>query len=290
MGSTGKSATTVTVPESQQQPKVKRQMQELESMLRALDGYDERFKDGIRKAEDWYSDEFPELDGYTYILFQDGKSVASVHNGSILGLTREYFNKDSDAWEKFEQMTEENDRSGWWTADTFSHERAHRLDKTLTEYMYSKRPTKDVTRTVYQDYDVNYYNKKYGLDVKKGEPFVVKTPNNREAFLTIGKNSYSTGEVADAAKGGSARISNVIVDEAVLEIQKNWRQMGFSKQPTKTDLVKGLSGYAGKHPRDKQETFAEAMSDYFAHGTSAKPFSQAIYTITKRAYDDLSRR
>lgn len=280
MGSTGKSQAVDTTE----------LMREFEDKISAFDNYDSRFKDDIRNAEKFFMDNFPEIQGYVGNILLD-ESLATnepLAIAAVNGVGQLLFNHKWLDYDKLKQRLSEMDvnyLAEQTVEGIFSHERNHVLDLNFMGYIRSKAPDGiGVKRVVKDEEQAERMSKRLGRELKVGDEFEIPRIDSTKPYINFDGKKYSYNDFNDFTS-----ISKRIVETAVKRVTNNWEKFGYNRQPTKTELVQRLSGYAS-YAKDDAETFAEAMNQYIHRGTIASPLAQEVYKLTKDLYNQMSKR
>lgn len=252
-------------------------------------------KDIMRVAQDMHS-EYPEVDEISAI-FTGSKSemglIVAQANGSLHTLQiREDIVND---YELTQNLCRDLCQVGYLAGDgtfansTLAHEFAHNLDQSMFRVaMYHAPQTADKPIQIKNEGWAYIYSKSLGREIKVGDTIDdIPTADFDKPFFTLDGKSYSLHSMDDTA------LSDVVVPVAIENILKNWKELGYPKQPTEAQLVKQLSGYVDKWytPSDKHykaEIFAESYSNYKSYGVHGNPLAQEVMRLTNQAYASIT--
>lgn len=264
-------------------------------------GFDERYNDDIINSADKLRKYFPDIRQISTIVpnsSMDYKTVAGMSPGlGILEVNTKYIND----YDRLVNDCRRSHNTHYHPADEtvehqiFDHEFAHLADGALYSYLVNKTPDTTEEETLPNDIKAEAWRKKYsralGREVQLGETFQVPANDYETKFIEFDGNKYSMNDFMNA--GDKSEVSNVIVPLAFQNIQKNWKEIGFERQPEEDDLLDMLGGYAtwSKYNDNNYiaECFAEAYAEYQSYGMDSSVPTLEIMRLTFALYDSVSK-
>ena len=264
--------------------------------IKILGDFDPKLSADITKVAQRMHDEFPEAEEISTIVVKDksemGTTVAQT-NGSLHIL--EMREDIVDNYALTQTLCRDLCQAGYLAGDgtfvnsTLSHEFAHNLDHSLFRVALSHSPVKNDKPVEVTNAGWAYiYSKALGREVKVGDVLTdIPAVDFESKFFKLDGVLYN----CDAMSEG--KFSDLVVPIAINNILSNWKELGYAKQPTESQLVEQLSGYVDRwySPSDSHytsEIFAESYSNYKSYGVNGNPLAQEVMRLTNQAYSAIT--
>jgi len=262
-------------------------------------GFDKRYNEDIIKSADAVQSYFPGIREVRVVIPSDDmdRNVVAAMNPAIgiLSINSRYINNYNELVNSCERMS--NRRYHPTDASVqhqiIDHEMAHLADGALYNYLMDKAPDTYEEMTMPEKASEKVlagYSRAMGREVKAGETLKIPSNDYDAKFLEIDGVKYSLNDF----DGNQSMISNLIVPLAFKNIQANWKEIGFEKQPDEDDLLDMLGGYAtwSKYNDNNYlaECFAEAYAEYQSYGMDSSVPTLEIMRLTFALYNSASKK
>lgn len=265
----------------------------VKSLISALSNYDPRFGQDVIKAGEKFHREFPEFPEITRVYVTPVEGVASMNGLGMLNLNPKYLNRGYDY-----ETSDIESKDEWLAGDptyeksVVSHELGHNLDIQFSRFLSERTPETYNPQTIVTDAMADALSTVTGKKVNLNDTFSFPTSDTKATVFTIDGTDYSYSSFLGTDNG---RFSDIFVPLAIKNIQRDWKQLGFARQPTESELLGSLSGYAywSKYNQSDvylTEVFAECYADHASHGKNANILSREVMRLTKSAYSQLVKR
>ena len=259
-------------------------------VMKNMGNYDPRFGTAIKSAAKQIHNEFPEVKEINYISPKQGLGlvVASMNGLGMLELNQKYLNN----WDSTDAHLKAMLSNGYLAGDgtyehsIVSHELGHNLDIQFANFIMNHAPVEYESLVIKNDKWAEAYSDALGRTVAVGETVNdIPGVNSDIEFFKLDGKSYSYGDFA------GKKLSDIVVPEAIKNIQSNWKKFGYMVKPTEEQLVGHLSGYAASygsgHKDYNTEVFAEAYASHASYGKGADILAQEVMRLTKQMYNSV---
>lgn len=249
-------------------------------------GVDEKHTEQIINAINKIHDKFPEVrEPYGITVTNTSASeVASMNGIGLLNINRDKLQKLQNG--EYDYLFNNYLAGNNFENGLIGHELAHNLDMQFGSYVMSKAPNgnKEEVMNARNEKWANVLSEATGRKVNVGEDVKFPTCDSETGFLTVGDKTYSIKTMPE-------HLSDIVVPQAISNIQNNYRKYGFETEPSRAALAKELSGYA-RHMEESSDFYVEVFAESYAGSISGhnSALGSEVTKLTEQVYSDLSKR